>query len=158
MTDPLDYIEDQNHNGTPQKNVIVNEDPALRKDREHRHPHLHHDATAKKGGKDETVYSQGTTFEDSTVPHQDPQDHDLHRRKHADTLTDPEKADLSHLSHVRSEEEDPQTHALSNVYSRYRMFFHLFIWLVFTGSAVSLSCHIRHPRTDMCLMEELATG
>ena len=135
-----DYVDvtvtDETHNASPQKHVIANDDPALDKAHEHHHAHLHHDLNAEKGRNDEVVYSKGTTFESSTVPHQDPQDHDIHRRKHAEVAAgglpafgDPEK---NGLSPIRSE-EDPQTHTFSNLYRRYRLFFHLFIWLLFTG-------------------------
>ena len=135
-----DYVDvtvtDETHNASPQKHVIANDDLALDKAHEHHHAHLHHDLNAEKGRNDEVVYSKGTTFERSTVPHQDPQDHDIHRRKQAEIAAgglpafgDPEKNDLSP---IRSE-EDPQTHTFSNFYRRYRLFFHLFIWLLFTG-------------------------
>ena len=125
------------HNASLQPHVIPNDDPALDRAHEHHHTHLHHDANAEKRREDEVVYSKGTTNEKSTIPHQDHQDHDLSRRKHtdiskgtpiaSDSLADAEQGGSA------SEELDPQTHTASNLYRKYRLFFHLFIWLVFTG-------------------------
>ena len=124
-----------NHNQSSQHDVVFNADPALNVDKEHHHGHLHHSANAEKGREDKVVYSKGTTFEKSTIPHQDPQDHALHRRAYqGDSKRDVEVADAEQdgLSPISSE-EDPQTHTFSSFYSRYRIFFHLFVWLLFTG-------------------------
>ena len=135
------------HNTSPQHRVVTNLDPALETAHEHHHRHLHHDAFAEKGREDEVIYSKGTTFERSTIPAESPQDHELHRRHHPEKGTvdvgDAEKG----LSLVQSEEEDPQTHTFSRFYARYRIFFHLFIWLLFTGYVVS-SCFAR-PTSQM---------
>lgn len=126
------------HNASAQQHVIPNNDPVLDTSHEHSHGHLHHSTHAQQGRQDDVVYSQGTTFEKSTIPHQDPQDHDLHRRhlanetKMATGTVDPEKGALTP---VRSE-EDPQTHTVSTFYAKLRIFFHMFIWLFFTGSVV----------------------
>ena len=139
--DPLD-----GHNASAQHNVVLNTDPALEKSHEHNHGHLHHDARAEKGREDEVVYSKGTTFERSIIPHQDPLDHDLHRRHRPELAeglqvgqTNEKSAQMEvvdaekgNLSPIRSE-EDPQSHKFARFYARYRIFFHLFIWLVFTG-------------------------
>lgn len=129
----------ERHNASSQQRVLENDDPALDKSHEHNHRHIHHDQHAEQGRKEEVVYSKGTTFEKSAIPHQDPQDHDLARRRHADPsrasngTQDMEKAAISP---DRLDEQDPRTHTLSNVYTRYRIFFHLFIWLFFTGYVV----------------------
>ena len=134
------------HNASAQHDVVPSTDPALEKSHEHHHGHLHHDARAEKGREDEVVYSKGTTFERSVIPHQDPQDHDLHRRHHPDLAeglnkghineksaqTEIVDAEKGNLSPIRSE-EDPQSHKFARFYATYRIFFHLFIWLVFTG-------------------------
>ena len=119
------------------REVVPNDDPALDVAHEHRHTHLHHDENAEKGRQDEVAYSKGTTDEKSTIPHQDLQDHDLARPKHresakdtpivTDNLSNAEKAGSG------SEELDPQTHTVSNFYRKYRLVFHLFVWMVFTG-------------------------
>ena len=140
MTTKQDYVDvtatDENHNTSAQHGVAANHDAALDRRHEHHHQHLHHDVNAERGREDEVVYSKGTTFEKGTIPHQDPQDHELNRRRHADTaasaqidVQDAEKLDLAPID----SEEDPQTHTFSNFYRKYRIFFHLFIWLFFTG-------------------------
>lgn len=127
------HIAPHAHNSSPQHHVVPNLDPALEISNEHHHRHLHHDAFAEKGREDEVVYSKGTTFEKSIIPEESPQDHDLHRRRHPEKggveVEDAEKG----VSPIRSEEADPQTHTFSRFYAKYRIFFHLFIWLLFTG-------------------------
>ena len=125
------------HNASPQHHVLINNDPALDTAHEHRHTHLHHSAHAEEGRRDNVMYSKRTTDERPIIPHQDHQDHNIERRKKAvvsdaspqitEGATDTEKATYS------SEESDPQSHRLSNFYRKYRLFFHLIIWLVFTG-------------------------
>ena len=123
------------HNASAQQRVVPNNNPALDISHEHNHGHLHHSAHAEQGRDDEVVYSKDTTFEKSSIPPQDPQDHDLHRRhlgnetKIATGAVDAEKGTLSP---IRSE-EDPQTHTVSTFYAKYRIFFHVFVWLLFTG-------------------------
>ena len=132
---------EHSHNPSAQHNVVINNDPALDRAHEHHHAHIHHDANAEKGRHDDIVYSEGTTSESRVTPHQDPQDHDLHRRKQVDAVEksvksnfDSEKGSTSvGLGHIQSE-EDPQTHAGSTFYQRYRIFFHILIWSFFTGS------------------------
>lgn len=131
----IDFSKDDNHNASPQKNVTVNDDPALNKDHEHQHPHLHHDTNAKKGREDEVVYSQDTESEAAAKGLPNIQSNSFHQRQGVNVskgpmgVIDTEKGSLSQFQ----TEEDPQTHTLLNFYSRYRIFFHLFIWLVFTG-------------------------
>ena len=131
------------HDSAPQPHhLIPNNDPALNTSNEHQHTHLHHDSNGAKGHHDDTVvYSTGTTDGKSTIPHPDEQDQHLARRGHAEvtkaspgtmgSVTDAEKAGSG------SEEYDPQTHTASSFYRRYRIFFHLFFWLVMTGSVCS---------------------
>ncbi len=129
------------HDVSVQQNVVPNNDPALDISHEHNHGHLHHSALVEQGREVGVVYSKGTTFEKSTIPHQDPQDHDLHRRRLANEtkmVAEAMDAEKGTLSPVRSE-EDPQTHTLSTFYAKYRIFFHLFIWLLFTGSVFRFS-------------------
>ena len=126
------------HNASAQQHVIPNNDPALDILHEHHHGHLHHSAHAERGRDDDVIYSKGTTLEKNTIPHQDPQDHDLHRRHlvmETKMATEAVDAEKGALSPVRSE-EDPQTHTLSTFYAKYRVLFHLFIWLFFTGSVL----------------------
>lgn len=131
-----DVTADVAHNTSTQRHGASNRDLALDLAHEHHHGHLHHDASAEKGREDELVYSKDTTFEKSTIPYQAPQDHDLHRRHQSNNdpgsveIIDAEKGAMSSPP---LEEEDPQSHKVSGFYSRYRMFFHIFLWLFFTG-------------------------
>ncbi|KAL8943347.1 MAG: hypothetical protein Q9216_001122 [Gyalolechia sp. 2 TL-2023] len=123
------------HNSSAQHQVQRSHDPALDLANEHVHGHLHHTAHAEQG-RGETEYSKGTTYEASNIPIQDPHDQSIHRRHPLNnptaspTVADAEKGSFGRDS---SAEEDPRTHTLSNFYLRYRLFFHIFIWLLFTG-------------------------
>ena len=125
----------ENHNAPAQHYVVENDDAALDKSQEHPHRHMRHAKHAEQGSMNEPVYSEGTTFDKSTIPHQDP-DHELARRCHVDLSKagaggrDSEKGDMGP---VGLEDEGPQTRTLSSFYGRYRVFFHLFVWLFFTG-------------------------
>ena len=130
----LDVTDDGSHNASVQHHVEKNNDPALNVANEHTHAHLHHSAKAEED-RDETEYSKGTTYEKSTIPNQDPHDQDLHRRHAPNSpkapvdVADTEKGNYS----PNRSDEEPRTHKLSNAYSKYRVFFHLFVWLLFTG-------------------------
>ena len=123
------------HSSSTQQHVGKNHDPALVSANEHVHEHLHHTAHAEQG-RAETEYSKETTYEESNVPSQDAHDQPAHRRNPSNgpktpaMIADAEKGDLSRHD---SSEQDPRTHTLSNIYLKYRIFFHLFIWLLFTG-------------------------
>ena len=129
----------ERHNILPHYQVERNMDPALNMSKEHHHEHLHHNASAT-AGRDDVEYSKGATFEPSIIPHQDPQDHALHRRHHNEgddqiksadvNVTDAEKGALSP---VRTEEEDPQTHILARFYGKFKIGFHILAWMLFTG-------------------------
>lgn len=93
------------------------------------HEHLH-------GRGDEASYSKSTTLGKTTAVDQELQPHDLQRshppkdRKIQPGVSDPEKADLT-LG--LSEEADSRSGSFSKFYANYRIFFHLAIWLFFTG-------------------------
>ena len=118
------------HNASAQEHVLRSNDPALELSHEHNHSHLHHSAKAvdDKG----VAYSKGTTDEPSNVPRPDKMDGELHHRhvgEKADYgVRDTEAGDLS-----GSEEEDPRSHRLANLYRKFKPFIHLFIFLLFTG-------------------------
>ena len=131
-----DVTENKSHSHNPsaQHNVEKNNDPALDTTNEHTHAHLHHSARAERG-RDQTEYSKGTTYEHSNIPSQDPHDQTVHRSHSLDgpgpkvpAVADTEKGNLSPDN--RSD-EDPRT---PSFYQKYRIYFHLFIWLLFTGS------------------------
>ena len=115
------------HNVSTQHDVEVNSDLALHLSR--------HSAYAQEGRTNEVVYPKGTTSEISAIPDAEPQDHELHRRHH------PEKNGFArgdaeqggNISPIQGEEEDRQTHTFSRFYVYCRVFFHIFIFLLFTG-------------------------
>jgi len=132
------------HNRSSQQHVVLNDDPALEVSHEHFHAHLHHDELAERGRDDDIAYSNGTTFEKSNILDQGVMDHNLHRRKHPQGqvskngkgtigITDEERGSIGPEGMSREAEEDPQDHQWSHFYARYRIFFHLFIFLLFTG-------------------------
>ena len=136
-TDYIDVI-DSDHNASSQVHDNRNHDLALDKKHDHHHAHLHHSLNAEKGLGDQVAYSKDTAFERSTIPHQTPHDHELYRRAQGDNFKEPSEIidpETGRLSPGYAE-EDPQSHGLSSFYSRYRTFFHLLVWLVFTGLAL----------------------
>ena len=136
--DHVTGVEQNAHNASPQIGVIRNNDPALDIAREHHHGHLHHSAAAVKGLENEVSYTKGTTDEPSTIPRADAMDNALHRRHkveesgYASKMMEVQDEEKGTMSHTPSE-EDPRHHGLSNWYSRFRVFVHIFIFMLFTG-------------------------
>lgn len=87
------------------------------------------------------VYTVGTTTEHSIIPDPSPQDHPHYREKSINekgenvNVGDVEKGKLSNGSQLstNSGELDPKSHKYSSFYRRYRIWFHLAIWIVVTG-------------------------
>ncbi|KAL8832778.1 MAG: hypothetical protein Q9191_000050 [Dirinaria sp. TL-2023a] len=149
MSISQDTEPSEDHNASAQHHVVEKDSAALEKSHEHLHRYLHHAGHAEQGSKNEPVYSDGNTFEKGTIQHQEPQDPEVARRRHVGTskagggVRDTEKGDIGTLG---LEEEDPQPKTLSNFYRRYRIFFHLFVWLFFTGWWIaSLVLHRNDP-------------
>jgi len=135
----------EQHNASAQRQIARNVDPALDRSHEHGHRHLHHDEYAEKGRHDDVVYTTGTTAEKSDIPDQDPNDHALHRRNHPerrvlekdgaiayDHKYDAENGGMGPVD-SSPQEKDPQGHKVARFYARYRIFFHLFLFMLFTG-------------------------
>jgi concentrative nucleoside transporter, CNT family len=125
--------------------VRPNEDLALHYSHEHQHDHMHHGRTSLAGRHDDILYARGTT-EDQHIGHQDHSHTVEHHRKsaqigvdskdHSYSETDAEKGDIGVEPADRvgtNETEDGRKHRFSRFYRKYKIFFHLFIWLVFTG-------------------------
>ena len=123
----IDFTVDGNQNAPSPESDESNNKSASSKSLEYQHAHLHHTANAKNGGEDEVLYSHGKTPIQNAAGSANVSQGPSHP-------AEPEKRSLDQFS----VEEDPQSHTLSAFYSRYRLFFHLFVWLVFTGSAASL--------------------
>ena len=141
MTSPTagSYVDvtatDESHNTSTQTHVIAHSSPVPDKAQEHHHAHFHDDADAEKN-KGGPIFSKGTAFEHNAVPNKDSREHAVQPGECGETTAGGMPAfvdsERNGLSHVRLE-EDSKTHSLSDFYRRYRLFFHLFIWLVFTG-------------------------
>lgn len=107
------------NNTLPQDVIAQNNDPDLDSAQQHHHGHLHHDGPAKEGGEDERAYSNGSPIDKSQIPDQITHDHDVH------------KSEGTHQNDV--EVDDSHSQKPPGFYTRHRIFFHLFIWLFFTG-------------------------
>ena len=139
----VDMTEDrQAHKDSAQHRPVENDDPSLDTSYDDSHRRLPHER-GEQGHDHELVYSEDSTLEKGTIPHQDPRDPNLARRRHADpakmaaALVDTEK---SPITSDHFDEENPRTHSLSSYYARYRIFVHILIWLFFTGSVVDPPC------------------
>ncbi|EXJ87324.1 CNT family concentrative nucleoside transporter [Capronia epimyces CBS 606.96] len=130
-------IPDHGQNPSMQQGVEENPDLTLHYSHEHQHQHLHHGQPSLVGRHDEVLYAQGTTFDRSTIKDPGPQDYIKHhlRPEHADerdfVAVDAEKGVID-STRIESEGEG-NSHSLSSLYSKYKIFVHLFIWLLFTG-------------------------
>ncbi|KAL9090235.1 MAG: hypothetical protein Q9159_002040 [Coniocarpon cinnabarinum] len=142
------------HNSSLQTDVPPSADLALHESREHHHAHLHHGPTAEKGSHHEAAYTTGTTFEPSTIPSRDPNDHIPRDYKHSVTsdaaakgdarIADAEKGKLSTDS--SSQEQDPQSHRFAKLYAHHRLIVHVFILLLFTGWWIASLVLHRHDK------------
>ncbi|KAL9007041.1 MAG: hypothetical protein Q9188_000245 [Gyalolechia gomerana] len=139
-------MDDQSHahNSLARHQLQKNHGQALDTVTEHHHGHLHHTAHAEQG-RGETEYSKGTTYEESNIPDQDPHGQPIHRKhppNNPTISTTVAGAEKGGFSRDNSSEEDPRTHTSSNFYMKYRLFFHLFIWLLFTGLWLALTLRL----------------
>ncbi|KAF2813121.1 H+/nucleoside cotransporter-like protein [Mytilinidion resinicola] len=151
-------VGEHKHNSSPQVGVVPNTDPALDVSHEHAHQHLHHSAFAEKGRTDEIVYSKGTTQEPQTVPDADPNDDYLRRRHHVA----PEKGhhpgqekdiEAGNVEDVEDKNslsprvtEDPQNHRFAKFYSQWKIVFHVFLGMLFTGWWIASLILHRHNK------------
>lgn len=130
------------HNASPQVGVDRNPDPVLNVANEHVHPHKHHGASALKGEKpSDVVYSDGVDTNRNTnlldKPEQDYKTHTLnhtidHNKETAVTGNDSIDHDVE-SGRLGSVEKGQGQGYLSFYYSRYKIFFHLAIWGVWTA-------------------------
>lgn len=133
-------IPDHGHNPSTQTEVEQNPDLALHYSHEHQHQHLHHNRASLAGRHDEVLYSEGTTTDQHQLGPQNPQDYVRHslRPAHVDEkdfiTMDAEKGAIDPPRiETDGSEDDGKRHRLSRSYSKYKIFVHLFIWLLFTG-------------------------
>lgn len=118
-------------------------DPALHPAHEHKHEHLHHGGHAK--ADNDIVYTHGVTDNPSVILDDQKYSNLTLRNQHARdpsktdgmTVADYEKGGVSPANtstgEGTDEPVDPKTHKLSNAYAKYRIFVHIFIFLIFTG-------------------------
>lgn len=113
-------IGDHKINNTFTQDLIAqNNDPVLDSAHQHHHGHLHHDGPVEEVDEDERAYANGSAIDKSPIPDQITHDHDVH------------KSEGTHQNDI--EVGDPQSQKPPGFYPKYRIFFHLFIWLFFTG-------------------------
>ena len=131
-----DIATDVAHNTSTQHHVAPNHDPAPDLVHEHHHGHLQHDESGETGREIESVYSKDTALEKSSIPYHAHHDRDLPQRHPSDKGPGSiEAIDVEKIAthSPPSEEESPQPGKLLAFYTRYRIYFHLFLWLFFTG-------------------------
>ena len=130
----MSFTADQNDVSDLQEHVVQGDVSTLQSPNEHHPDHVHHDLHIGQDRDNETVYSYGTTFKESTFLHQHSQDHDLYRRRHTDPAKEPAAAvDPEQGMCPSNAEEHPQTHTFFSLYTRYCIVFHLLFGIVFTG-------------------------
>ena len=125
------------HNASVQNNVDPNPDMALHYSHEHEHGHLHHGhkASIAHDQDSKVAYSTGDPGRHDLLTRPD-QDYSAHKLRAEDAkefgVTDAEKGAVS-PTRLSSEEGDGKKHRVSAFYRKYRIFFHLAIWLLFTA-------------------------
>ena len=127
------------HNPSTQHHVEQNPDLALHYSHEHQHDHLHHGRVSLAGRHDDILYAKGTNFDKSNITDQD-HSHHHHIKAGIETndheysgSSDAEKGGLTPTKVSTNDVEDGKKHRFSRFYRKYKIFFHLFIWLFFTG-------------------------
>lgn len=142
------------HNYSSQSGVDVNLDPAFDFKHEHGHEHLHHSAHAEQGRHDEIKYTTGTTFEPSLIPDQYHTGHVSHQRRDSKThahsnapadIGDAEKGSNSLADKDSETSQQSGKYSITRLYKKYRLFVHVFIFLLFTGWWIaSLVLHVHN--------------
>lgn len=123
MSTTADHFYVGNHKPSTQQNVVQNDVPTFPSS------YRHHPDHVQKGRENEVIHSHPTKLEKSSIPDQDPQNLDLHKKRHADVAIDPEQGAMR-SAHSG---DDPSAHVSFNLYQKYRKFFHLFFFALFTG-------------------------
>ena len=126
------------HNPSVQRGVDPNPDLALHYSHEHQHSHLHHGhrASMQQDKTEHAVYAIDNDDRNNrdllAKPGQDYTAHKLRDENKEFGVTDAEKGVVS-PTRLSSEEGDGKKHRVSGFYKKYRIFFHLAIWLLFTA-------------------------
>lgn len=140
---------EQPHDSSAQHNVIYEENGAFDSVQEFHTAHSHDGADAENEGEYDSQELKDTSLEPHAISHSIPQDHilqyqkedgHLHNRKEADPIGKSVE-DRSYTEHGRTSFglgdepilEDLESRHGPTFYQRYRVSFHLIIWLFFTG-------------------------
>lgn len=116
------------HNVSVEHNQAQNQEQAATILDDHsRGQQLHHDTDVELGQKKEIGYQNSATNQNDPNPYD--QAHPDDPKKQPSHMISTENEELGHVT----SEADPKGHSLSTFYVKYRMFFHLIIWLFFTG-------------------------
>ena len=134
---PIPMMAPGRHNASWQDSVASNPDPALNMSHEHKHSHLHHSAAALRGQERETVvYSAGVNPDRSILPEDKTHEQHVHQRWRATSkdidVDNAEKGAIVDSIETASSEEKKRGR-FASFYARWRIFFHIFIFLFFTG-------------------------
>lgn len=134
---PIPTMAPERHNASWQDGVAPNYDPALDTAHEHRHSHLHHSAAALRNREHETVvYSTGVIPDRSIVPEDKTHEQHVHQKWRATSkdrdADSAEKGGMVNSIETTSSEEKERGR-FARFYTRWRIFFHMFIFLFFTG-------------------------
>lgn len=120
-----------NHNSSAQQHVYVNPDPALDISNEHRHPHVHHGQAAVPDEKDDIVFAKAsdkyagdaTTTVAAAAP-------DYKVRQ----MGSNEDEESGRVGDIDDEDSRPAGRwSFRRLYKKFKIFFHLFIWAVWTA-------------------------
>ncbi len=127
-------------NSSVQQNIVYGHDRALDSVQEFHTAHSQHDDNAESGRDEDVPESKEATLEPHAISYEGPQDPNLKHRKEADAVEKSVESrsytENGSASVVLGHEqivEDARSQAGPTFYQRYRIFFHLIIWLFFTG-------------------------
>ncbi|KAF2154765.1 CNT family concentrative nucleoside transporter [Myriangium duriaei CBS 260.36] len=150
------------HNSSLQTGVVPSTDPALDTANEHNHEHLHHGASSlDRNRHEDVVYASGPgadahSIPSTAVPHE--KTDGLHQRHVGTDNSSPadiekgavgynvSKNELGYNENSASEELDPQHHGFARFYKHYRIVFHAFLAMLFTGWWIASLVLHRHDK------------
>lgn len=154
-------VPEHGHNASLQHNVDPNPDLALHYSHEHQHGHVHHAPSALAHRHDDILYSSGNAEKHGGVdllekPSQDYTKHQLQNDGKMASVKeiDTETGGMSPTRIISEDATEPGRRGkwtFGRIYRRYRIVFHLFIWLLFTGYVRPMHIESSKVRyTDLC--------
>lgn len=119
----------EGHNYSAQQGVALNPDPVLDLSNEHTHSHTHHATTTTtitSSGKEEMMFATSTDKYAGATGTPD------YKVQQTSSRDDEESGGVGD---IRDEDEkaDSRKWSMGQIYKRYRLLFHLFIWGVWTA-------------------------